>query len=156
MVERNRHQVLVIDDEREIRETFQDVLMSAGYGVKVAVDGDDGLRVRDRNPVDVLITDVLMPNKDGIETIAEFRKTHPATKIIAVSGGGRSGTMEFLRMARLLGADRALSKPISADELLDTVNDLVRPKARSRRRLRRNPCRATSLATYPRPGMTRR
>lgn len=119
------YQVLVIDDDRQVRETLHDVLKNAGYDVEVAVDGNHGLRYRDQHPVDVLITDILMPNKEGIETIAEFRKSYPGTKIIAVSGGGRAGNMDFLRMAQLLGADRTLEKPISADDLLNVVNDLV-------------------------------
>lgn len=119
------YQVLVIDDDRQVRETLHDVLKNAGYDVEVAVDGNHGLRYRDQHPVDVLITDILMPNKEGIETIAEFRKSYPGTKIIAVSGGGRAGNMDFLRMAQLLGADRTLEKPISADDLLNVVSDLV-------------------------------
>ena len=119
------YQVLVIDDDRQVRETLHDVLDNAGYDVEVATDGNQGLQIRRRHPVDVLITDILMPNKEGIETIAEFRKSYPGTPIIAVSGGGRSGNMDFLMMAQMLGADRILEKPIAPDDLLDAVGQLL-------------------------------
>ncbi len=117
--------ILIVDDEKEIRTVFKIALERAGYAVNVASDGDDGLRQFRSNPADLLIVDIIMPEKDGIETIAEVRKEFPDVKIVAVSGGGRISSDEYLKIAKTLGADRTLEKPITRNELLEAVGALL-------------------------------
>ncbi len=113
--------VLIVDDEAPVRAVLAGILTSAGYEVHLATDGDEVFEaVRQRAP-GIVITDLVMPRKDGIETIAEIRRLAPKAKIIAISGafGG-----SLLNVATHLGASAALAKPIAADVLLRTVEDL--------------------------------
>lgn len=116
--------VLVIDDEDLVRDTLRRALETAGIEVVVATDGREGLRAYLANPTDVVVTDILMPEKEGIETIIELKRQHPDVKIVAISGGDRTGNTDFLKMAGLLGADRILQKPFRPKELLATIEDL--------------------------------
>lgn len=119
--------ILVIDDEQQIRTLVAHILESEGYRVDQASDGQKGLYQMQREPVDVIITDILMPAKDGLETIREIRRDFPAAKIIAISGGSqRWGEMEFLPIAQKFGADRILPKPFHHEQLLNNVRDLIR------------------------------
>ena len=92
--------------------------------VVVAADGREGLKAYLANPTDVVVTDILMPEKEGIETIIELKREHPNVKIVAISGGDPAGNTDFLEMAGLLGADRILQKPFRPKELLATIEDL--------------------------------
>ena len=117
--------ILIIDDEKEICTVFKMALERAGYSVRTAMDGDAGIRMFKENPADLLIVDIIMPDKDGIETIVETRRTFPDVKIVAVSGGGRISSDEYLKMAKTLGANRTLEKPVTREVLLKTVKELV-------------------------------
>lgn len=121
--------ILIIDDDPLVRTTLRAMLQGAGHEVLEAEDGDDGLALFDAHRPALVITDIIMPRREGIEIILTLRRTAPAVRIIGISGGGakdhdNSGT-EYLDMARKLGADRVLSKPFSAKELLSTVTELV-------------------------------
>ncbi len=116
--------VLVIDDEDLVRDTLRRALESAGIEVTVAADGREGLETYLANPTDVVVTDILMPEKEGIETIIELKRENPEVKIVAISGGDRAGNTDFLEMAVLLGADRVLRKPFRPRELLAAIDDL--------------------------------
>lgn len=116
--------VLVIDDEDLVRDTLRRALESAGIEVTVAADGREGLETYLVNPTDVVVTDILMPEKEGIETIIELKRENPEVKIVAISGGDRAGNTDFLEMAVLLGADRVLRKPFRPRELLAAIDDL--------------------------------
>lgn len=116
--------VLVVDDEPLVRTMLRTVLEQAGYAVAEADDGYHGLAALKRQDINVVITDIMMPNKDGIETIREIRRDHPGIGIVAMSGGGTSGDMLYLRIARALGADRILEKPMLPCELLDAVSSI--------------------------------
>lgn len=118
--------ILVIDDDKDIRLTLRRILATAGHDVHEAADGDSGLALCAEIAPALVITDILMPEKEGIETIRELKHAHPAVRIIAISGGGRSGIMDFLDMARQLGADAALQKPFRRAELLEVVERLLR------------------------------
>ena len=110
--------VLVIDDDDLVRYTLSKILQRNGYHVATASDGKRAMAVfRDERP-DVVITDIIMPEQEGIETIGLLRHQYPQMKIIAISGGGRIRNVDFLEMARSLGADDVISKPFEADELL--------------------------------------
>ena len=116
--------ILLIDDEATVRATLRDMLEEAGHEVLEAGDGDEGLAVLDANTADAVITDLIMPQKEGIETIREVRARFPTMKILAISGGS-AGHMDYLEFAQKLGADKVLSKPLDFDELAQTVSALL-------------------------------
>jgi CheY-like chemotaxis protein len=110
--------VLVVDDEEGIRGLFARILTGGGYEVSVAADGDQAQISLEAGSYDLVITDLVMPNREGIETIRTIRQGYPGVKIIAISGafGG-----SFLKAATLLGADATLLKPVDPGQLLETV-----------------------------------
>jgi DNA-binding response OmpR family regulator len=117
--------ILVIDDEDQPRQILQQALERAGYEVTTARDGSEGLRRFRAAPTDLVITDILMPEKEGLETIVDLRREFPAVKIIAISGGGRTGSLNFLDIAERLGAQRTLQKPFGLHEMLAVVHELL-------------------------------
>lgn len=119
-------QLLVIDDDQMLRDTLKNILSSAGHAVTVADDGRSGTRAATAAIYDVILVDILMPVKEGIETIIELRRQQPAVKLIAISGGGRVDSVDFLELAKQLGADAALRKPIRMKLLIETINRLLR------------------------------
>lgn len=112
---------LVIDDDDFVRATIAAILESAGFEVIEARDGQKGMQLFHRHAVDLVVTDILMPSKEGIETIVEIRQRDPEVRIIAVSGGGNIGAVPVLHAAQRLGADSVLSKPFSKEELLAKI-----------------------------------
>ncbi len=96
--------ILIVDDEPGIRELLAIMLESSGYSVATAEDGVQAPKVMASRPIDVVITDLLMPERDGLEFIAELRKKYPAVKIIAMSGGGHIARDSYLRIAKTFGA----------------------------------------------------
>jgi len=125
--------ILVIDDEDRLRRMIRRVLAGAGHEVIEAGNGDEGLRQFAIEKPDTVVTDILMPQKEGIETIKDLRRMNAAVWIVAISGGGSSHNMMFLDFAKSLGADAALAKPFRADELLAAVERRpgVKPPARA-------------------------
>jgi PAS domain S-box-containing protein len=120
-----RQRILVIDDEELLRRTVQRTLADAGYDVVDAADGDAGLEQLKHGAFDIAVVDIFMPGKEGIETIMQLRRSRPVMKIIAISGGGAPGEWNLLGVARRLGADRALAKPFTPDQLLAVVNEVL-------------------------------
>jgi CheY-like chemotaxis protein len=114
--------ILVIDDEEMARFTVRDFLEGAGHQVTEAINGDDGVALQLVHAFDLVITDMIMPKKEGVETVIELKQANPDQKIIAISGGGRTRNMDFLQMAEQFGADRILAKPFTEDELLESVD----------------------------------
>ncbi len=110
--------VLIVDDQDMVRRTLRSALESEGFVVSEAADGEQALQVYSRAPTDVVVIDIVMPNKEGIETIFELRRSSSAVKIIAMSG---RDTAEFLEMAKKLGADHVLRKPFGMRVLADLV-----------------------------------
>ena len=117
--------ILVIDDDINIREMLKECLERAEYEVLVASDGKAALKLHSANPVDLIITDIVMPEKDGLEIIMEFRRRFPEVKVIAISGGGKIGANEYLNIAKVLGVTKTFSKPFELRELLAAVRELV-------------------------------
>ena len=117
--------VLVIDDEEDLRALLLEALADAGYQVVAAADGDEGLALYRAAPTDVVITDVLMPKKVGLETIMELKHDFPNAKVIAMSGGFNRRTDNDLTLAKTLGVDRTLSKPFSVDKLLQALREVL-------------------------------
>ena len=118
--------ILVIDDEKEIRDLLRAYLEEAGHQVLEAPDGVEALRGFDPGVVDLVITDVFMPEKDGIEVIVELHRRHPNAPVLAISGGSSHGEIAvFLDSAEILGAARTLEKPFSGAQLLEKVQELL-------------------------------
>lgn len=117
--------ILVIDDDAPLRSLVREILEREGHSVADAEDGDEGLHLfRERLP-DLVITDIIMPGKEGIETIQELRGECPGVRILAISGGGTRGPSGPLWDARLLGADETLAKPFRIAELRDAVRRIL-------------------------------
>ncbi len=119
--------ILVIDDDPAIRVTVEQILQSAGHEVILAVDGREGVEVFRGNPADVVITDLYMPNEDGLETIRELRMRFAQVAIIAICGMPLATTM--LLVAQKLGAVGFLEKPFLPEELMAAVNKALGSKS---------------------------
>lgn len=125
--------ILVIDDDIELRALLQEALRAEGYTVSVAADGEQGIALQREQPASLLITDIFMPNKEGIETIRDFRAEFPNVPIIAMSGGGRLKRQGGLFTAKALGAAVILRKPFKISDLLTSVAavlNALEPKAK--------------------------
>lgn len=114
--------ILVIDDEPALRATVRRMLEAAGHSVIEAENGRAGLRLFHAEAMDAVITDIIMPEQEGVETIRQIRALHPTTRIIAMSGGSRTGNLDYLKMAKTLGADATLAKPFRQQDLLALVD----------------------------------
>ena len=117
--------ILIIDDEEKVLNVLCSALTRAGFAVIKAFNGKEGMKLHREDPVDLIITDLIMPEKEGIETIRELTAKFPNTKIIAISGGGHIGPEHYLNMAKMFGAQRTLAKPFRRDELVRTVEELL-------------------------------
>ena len=118
--------ILVIDDEPHLRILLESFLLLDGHEVDLAVNGSEGMKLIERNTYDLVLTDVVMPEKDGLEVLMELKGRVPRIRIIVISGGGeRLNIKELLNMARLLGADRVLSKPLDFTTLLAVVKEVL-------------------------------
>jgi DNA-binding response OmpR family regulator len=117
--------ILVIDDEQLLRSTVVMILTRAGFTVAEASDGQAGIAMFHKNPPDIVLTDIFMPNRDGIEIIKELKHSSPLTKIIAMTGGGKLRMMEIASAAQVLGADYVLDKPFDSESLLTAINAVL-------------------------------
>jgi YesN/AraC family two-component response regulator len=118
--------ILIIDDEPQIRSMLKLMLERDGYEVVEASDGIEGIRIYRQNPADLIITDLIMPNKDGIGMIIDLKKEFPDVKIIAMSGGGLNKPEGYLKGAKKLGAACTLTKPIDRNEMLGAIKDVLK------------------------------
>jgi len=116
-----KRRILLIDDDSIVRATIEMMLSGLGYDVISAHDGREGMRRFTAESPDLVITDIIMPEKEGLETIIEMRRQQPTAKILAISGGGRIGTVEVLDLAAQLGADYVLGKPFDREELSGAI-----------------------------------
>jgi DNA-binding response OmpR family regulator len=117
--------ILVIEDDTLVGEWLADLLGRAGHDVRRAENGHEGIRLLAQSPADIVITDMIMPEKEGFETITELHRDHPEVPIVAISGGGQTGPKDYLETARLLGAAEVFAKPLDGPALLAKVSDLV-------------------------------
>jgi DNA-binding response OmpR family regulator len=117
--------ILVIDDEAVIRDLLLKILEREGYETITATDGKDGIRIFRENPTDLIITDLIMPEKEGIETIMELRRDFKDVKVIAMSGGGKVDPETYLHIAKTIGAIGTIAKPFDLKELLKTVQEFL-------------------------------
>lgn len=119
--------ILVVDDQKGIREVLRKVLAEIGHEVVEAEDGAAALALFRKQTFDLVITDIIMPEMEGIEEITTMKREQPDIKILAMSGGGRARVMDFLAVAGKAGADATLEKPFRKSELLDRVAGLLGP-----------------------------
>lgn len=119
--------ILVIDDNTSMREAVCEMLQQAGYETVPVENGRFAAQIHRSEPVDLIITDLFMPDTDGLEIIYQFRHEFPDVKIIAVSGGGSRGLVELLSVAKKMGAQRAIMKPFAWEDLLGAVQELLAP-----------------------------
>ena len=117
--------ILVFDDEPSILLMLKKMLEKAGHEVDLALNGRDGIALFEKNRPDLVITDIIMPQKEGLETILELRKMYPDLKIIAISGGGRIGPDEYLPSAKIFGANMIFQKPLVQKEFMQAVSLLL-------------------------------
>ena len=120
--------ILLVDDDEQLRTMLSEVLRRAGHQVREAADGRQGLRLYEIKSPDLIITDLIMPVEDGVEMIGKLKRLHPEVKIIAISGGGRISSQDYLKIAKILGAQIVLNKPFSHQEILDAVNNMLQAK----------------------------
>ena len=113
--------ILIIDDEPYVRDTLRQLLEFEGYEIDSAQDGREGLSKVRENTYDLIITDIVMPEQDGLEVLMTLRRERPDAVVVAMSGGGQQGVMDYLPVAAGLGAIRTLSKPFQRAELLEVV-----------------------------------
>lgn len=122
---RMKKKILIIEDNPVVRQTLVRVLEDEGYQTVTAQDGMRGVSLYATEQPDLVITDIIMPEKEGIETIRSVLHQNPNAMIIAISGGGRIGSADFLRMARRIGATETLAKPFDPDILREMANRLL-------------------------------
>ncbi len=123
----HERKVLVIDDDDAFRSLLAEALEREGYRVRVAADGNAAVAVARREAFHLVIADMIMPGKDGIETILELRHHAPGVRVIAISGGGSGQGGDYLPLALTLGAVRTLRKPFSREALLQAVAEALAP-----------------------------
>ena len=117
--------VLIIEDDEFVMNMLKQTFERAGYEVGTAANGRIGLQLYQCKPFDVVITDLIMPDTEGIETISNLRKDNPEAKVIAISGGGRNSPDDYLLLAKKLGAEYTFPKPVDRNELLAAVKALM-------------------------------
>lgn len=114
--------ILVVDDVELERFVVRKYLESAGHEVTEAENGVEAIAAQNADPFDLIITDIVMPEKEGVETIIELKRAYPTLRIIAISSGGAGKNTDYLKLAEHYGADKVLPKPVSKDAMLEQVN----------------------------------
>lgn len=122
--EGKQRRVLVIEDDEDLRGTLEEMLAAEGFAVQTLADGTDAVALHRRQPFDLVVTDIFMPNRDGIETISDFRREFPQTKIIAMSAATKFTKFNFSLLCRELGV-KAVTKPFDVAEFLQAVREAL-------------------------------
>ena len=117
--------ILVIDDEEMVRLTIRQTLEKVGHTVMEAANGREGVDTYKAHGADLVVTDIIMPEQEGIETLITLREMNSALPVIAMSGGGRIGTTDYLDIARRFGAARVFEKPFNRKEFVLAVNEAL-------------------------------
>jgi DNA-binding response OmpR family regulator len=117
--------ILLVEDESDLREMLRTSLLRRKYKVIEASNGKDALARFKPSITDLVITDLIMPDEDGLKVIMKIKEIKPGIKIIAISGGGKAGPGNYLNLAKALGADEIFSKPFSINELVKKVEILI-------------------------------
>ena len=119
--------ILLVEDDQSVRSMLRIALKQMGHHVFEAGNGKEAIACHEREPVAVMLTDIVMPEKEGLETILEFRRRFPQVKVIAMSGGGSVPPAVYLKTAKSMGASHVLAKPFSNDELAATLEQVLQP-----------------------------
>ena len=117
--------ILIVDDEEQMRLALRRMLEREGYSVREAENGDKAIRIHREKQADLVITDIIMPDKEGLGTIVEIKSEFPDTKIFAMSGGGKNSPEQYLRMANGLGVDKVFIKPFNREDILSAVAEVL-------------------------------
>ncbi|MGD9159204.1 MAG: response regulator [Desulfobacteraceae bacterium] len=117
--------ILIVDDEEQMRLALRRMLEREGYSVREAENGDKAIRIHREKQADLIITDIIMPDKEGLGTIVELKSEFPYTKIFAMSGGGKNSPEQYLRMANGLGVDKVFIKPFNREDILSAVAEVL-------------------------------
>lgn len=117
--------VLLVDDDDSFRTMLRITLMKMGHAVREVRNGREAMAAYEQDPLDLVITDLVMPEQEGVETIRKLRQKYPQVKIIAMSGGGRGSATSYLKIAQAMGADLVLAKPFSNDEMRAGIGRLL-------------------------------
>lgn len=117
--------ILLVDDDASVLDVMSEMLRLEGHNVTVAENGAEAVKCVNNTEFDLVITDLIMPEKEGLETIADIRRRYAEMPIIAISGGGRLGPNDYLETARFIGANATLAKPFARTDLIDAVDSLL-------------------------------
>lgn len=117
--------ILIVDDDEMVRSMLSQVVQQGGHEAIVAPNAVVGIGLYRKNPADIIIMDIIMPEKDGWEAIVELKEDFPAVKIIAISGGAKQGPYSYLALARRFGAQKVFPKPVRKQELLNAIDELL-------------------------------
>jgi CheY-like chemotaxis protein len=117
--------ILIVDDDNLFLTMLRAALTRAGYDVLAAPDGYEGLKLYEREPTDLVITDLVMPEKEGLELITQLKRLNPKVKIIAISGAREGFVKDYLKIAKALGAQRVVGKPFTEQEILEAVSEVL-------------------------------
>ena len=118
--------ILLVDDVETFRKPQARMLANHGYVVSEAANGIEALQAISKQPTDLVLLDIIMPEMEGIETIRAIHSKHPAIKIIAMSGGGRICADDYLKIAAALGVEKTLAKPFTSEELINAVEQVLK------------------------------
>lgn len=121
--------ILLIEDDDDLRLTISRLFRLHGHTVFDASDGEKGSLLYKNTFIDLVITDIFMPEKEGLATILELKQRDPDVKVIAISGGGRDGNIQYLEIAKVFGADRTFEKPVDSHVLLEAISQLLETPA---------------------------
>lgn len=117
--------VLIVEDDNELREMIRISLMRRKFTVMEAANGKEAIMHFKPSITDVVVTDLIMPEEDGLRVIMKLRELKPSLRVIAISGGGKAGPGSYLNLAKALGADAIYSKPFSINDLIDKIEELL-------------------------------
>jgi CheY-like chemotaxis protein len=117
--------ILIVEDDKDLREMLKTSLLQRKFTVIEASNGKDALLRFKPSVTDLVITDLIMPDEDGLKVIIKIKEIKPSIKVIAISGGGKAGPGNYLNLAKALGADEIYSKPFSINDLLNKIEDLL-------------------------------
>ncbi len=117
--------ILLVDDDDQFRGMLSEALTGEGFQVREATDGRQGIKLYGEQSSDLVITDLVMPGKEGLEMIVEIKRLHSDVKIIAMSGGGRGSSQNYLKMAKAFGAQIVLAKPFAHREILGAISHVL-------------------------------
>lgn len=117
--------ILVVDDDSQVLQVVSEMLRIDGHNVVMVANGKQAIEQFEHHEFDLVVTDIIMPEQEGLETIANLRRRETYIPIIAISGGGRAGNLDYLETASYIGADGTLAKPFGRQDLLNTVNQVL-------------------------------